>query len=206
MSTTTDHSQHLAIDPASQALLFTEARTANAFGDEAVTDEQLHAIYSLWKWAPTSGNSNSTRWLVVRSPEAKARLLPHMSEGNRQKTGSAPATIVIAADLDFHDNLPALVPYNPDARAMFADDVARREAMSRDMGWLQAAYFIVCVRAAGLAAGPMIGFDPAGVDAEFLGDTSWRSIVVVNVGKPAAEGAWFDRLPRLSYDEAVREA
>ena len=30
-----------------------------------------------------------------------------------------------------------------------------------------------------------------------------RVLVAINIGKPAAEGAWFDRLPRLDYDEVV---
>ena len=61
------------------------------------------------------------------------------------------------------------------------------------------------MRAAGLAAGPMGGFDAAGVDEEFFSGTSWRSMLVVNIGRPA-ENAWRDRLPRLAYDEAVRVA
>jgi len=32
---------------------------------------------------------------------------------------------------------------------------------------MQAAYFIIAIRAAGLAAGPMGGFDTASLDAEF---------------------------------------
>ena len=39
-----------------QDLLFRQARTANSFSDEPVTDEQLRAIYDLVKWAPTSMN------------------------------------------------------------------------------------------------------------------------------------------------------
>jgi 3-hydroxypropanoate dehydrogenase len=52
----------------------------------------------------------------------------------------------------------------------------------------------------------MAGFDAAGVDAEFFADSTWKSIVVVNIGVPASEGAWFDRLPRLAQEVVVREA
>ena len=48
---------------------------------------------------------------------------------------------------------------------------------------LQAAYFIIGVRAAGLAAGPMTGFDFAGVQKEFL-DDDHTPLMVVNIGKP----------------------
>lgn len=58
------------------------------------------------------------------------------------------------------------------------------------------------MRAAGLAAGPMTGFDQEGLDKEFFPDGKQRTLVVVNIGKPS-EKPWFDRLPRLDYDEVV---
>ncbi|MEO2057964.1 MAG: nitroreductase family protein, partial [Thermoleophilia bacterium] len=73
-----------------QELLFLEARSANTFTDEPVTDGQLHAIWDLMKWAPTSGNINPLRILFLRSPEARERMVRHMSEGNQGKTRSAP--------------------------------------------------------------------------------------------------------------------
>ena len=45
-------------------------------------------------------------------------------------------------------------------------------ALATNSAWLQTAYFILGVRAAGLAAGPMGGFDRAGVDGEFFADGS----------------------------------
>ncbi|TNC26456.1 malonic semialdehyde reductase [Amycolatopsis alkalitolerans] len=185
-----------------QDLLFREARTANSFSDEPVTDEQLQAIYDLVKWAPTSMNTQPLRALVVRSPEGKERLVKHMAEGNRAKTASAPVAVVLAADTDFHENLPKTFPHKPDARDMFSGSEAGREGFARLNSLLQVGYFIIGVRAAGLAAGPMTGFDNAGLDAEFFGGTKWKSLVVVNVGKPG-ENPWFDRLPRLDYDEVV---
>jgi 3-hydroxypropanoate dehydrogenase len=84
-------------------------------------------------------------------------------------------------------------------------DPGLREQIGSGSGWLQAAYFIIAVRAAGPAAGPMGGFDPAGLDAEFFPGSDWRSILVVNIGYPG-DNPWFDRLPRLDYEEAVRRA
>ena len=80
-----------AIDTESQNVLFREARTANKFADEPVTDAELEAIYDLLQWAPTSANTQPLRLLIVRSDEAKARLLPHIYEMNRPKVESAPA-------------------------------------------------------------------------------------------------------------------
>ncbi|GAA1979443.1 malonic semialdehyde reductase [Amycolatopsis minnesotensis] len=197
-----------SVDPASlqlpsdvQDLLFREARTANTFSDEPVSDEQVKAIYDLVKWAPTSMNTQPLRALVIRSGEGKDRLLPHMAEGNRAKTGAAPVTVVLAADPDFHENLPKTFPHKPDAKDLFGDAGARHE-FARLNSLLQVGYFIIGVRAAGLAAGPMTGFDAAGVDEEFFAGNGWKSLVVINVGKPG-ENPWFDRLPRLDYDEVV---
>ena len=58
------------------------------------------------------------------------------------------------------------------------------------------------MRAAGLAAGPMTGFDAAAVDKEFFPDGRHRTLVVVNIGHPGPD-AWFDRNPRLAYDQVV---
>ena len=198
-----DMTDSLALSPDAQRLLFTEARTANRFTDEPVSDAQVAAIYDLVKWAPTALNAQPLRVLLVR-PDSRDRLLKHMADGNRDKTESAPLVAVLAADTDFHDQLSRTFPHFPGARDMFAD-AAGREQAARFTASLQIGYFLLGVRAAGLAAGPMGGFDAAGVDAEFFEGTSWRSLLVVNIGHPA-EGAWPARLPRLSYDEAVRVA
>lgn len=192
---------HIHLDAEAQAALFREARTANTFMDEPVTAEQFEALYDLVKWAPTALNTQPLRVLFVQSPEARARLVAHMSGNNAPKTSTAPAVAVLAADVDFHEHLPRLVPYNPAAKDGFAD-AARREAFARSQAWLQAGYFIVGVRALGLAAGPMAGFNAAGVDEEFFAGTPLKSFLVVNIGKPGPD-AWKDRLPRLDYNEVV---
>jgi 3-hydroxypropanoate dehydrogenase len=201
MTTSIDQNQSLKLPEHVQDLLFREARTANSFSAEPVTDEQIRAIYDLVKWAPTSMNMQPLRALVVRSDEAKARLLPHMAEGNRAKTGSAPVTVILAADTDFHENTETTFPHNPGVKANFLDEEKRTE-FARLNSLLQVGYFIIGVRAAGLAAGPMTGFDSAGVDAEFFADNAWKSLVVVNVGKPG-DDPWFGRLPRLDFEQVV---
>jgi 3-hydroxypropanoate dehydrogenase len=146
-------------------------------------------------------NTQPLRGLVIRSVDAKQRLLKHMAEGNRAKTSSAPVTVVLAADTDFHENIPQVFPHNPSAKDNFADEGMRVE-FARLNALVQVGYFIIGVRAAGLAAGPMTGFDAAGVDAEFFADKPWKSLVVVNIGKPG-DDPWFGRLPRLDFDQVV---
>lgn len=191
----------LTLSDDAQNLLFRDARTANTFTDEKVGADQIEAIYELVKFGPTAMNNQPLRVLLVQSEEARARLVPLMSAGNRAKTASAPLVAVLAADTNFHDKLPEHFPHVPGAREFFLDDDARAD-QARFNAALQIGYFIIGVRAAGLAAGPMGGFDAAGIDGEFFAGTGLKSQLVVNIGHPA-EHAWLDRLPRLAADEAI---
>lgn len=192
----------LALAADAQDLLFREARTANTFTDEPVDDEQMRAVYDLIKWAPTAMNQQSLRIVLVRSPEARERLVAHLAPGNQEKTRTAPLAAVLAADIDFHEHLPVVFPHKPGAKESLDGDEEVRERLARFNAGLQVAYFIIGVRAAGLAAGPMTGFDPSGVDKEFFPDGRHRSLAVVNIGHPGPD-AWFDRNPRLPADEVI---
>jgi 3-hydroxypropanoate dehydrogenase len=184
-------------------LLFHDAHTAHGFTDEPVEEAQIEAIIEAIRWAPTAGNGSPGRFLIVRSAQARERLAAQMSESNRAKTLAAPLTVVTAADTRFHDHLHLLMPDRPNAGARFESDDVKREAAARFSATLQTAYFILAVRAAGLDAGPMGGFDSAGVDAEFFADSHWRSLLVINVGHAAADGHR-ERAPRLSFEQIAR--
>ncbi|MFD5516491.1 malonic semialdehyde reductase [Streptomyces sp. NPDC127066] len=191
----------LVLDPTAQDLLFREARTANTFTDEPVTDEQVQAIYDLVKYGPTAFNQSPLRITLVRSPEARERLVQHLAEGNQAKTAAAPLVAILSADNEFHEELPALLPHFPAAKDMFFSERPVRESAAAMNAALQAAYFIIGVRAAGLAAGPMTGADLAGVQKEFL-DDDHTPLMIVNIGKPG-EDAWFPRGPRLDADQVI---
>ncbi|MFB7513785.1 malonic semialdehyde reductase [Streptomyces sp. NPDC056144] len=191
----------LALDSAAQDLLFREARTANTFTDEPVTDEQVQAIYDLVKYGPTAFNQTPLRITLVRSPEARERLVKHMAEGNQAKTASAPLVAILSADNEFHEELPTLFPHFPAAKDVFFSERPVREQAATVNASLQAGYFILGIRAAGLAAGPMTGLDFAGVQKEFL-DDDHTPLMVINIGH-AGENAWFPRSPRLAYDEVI---
>lgn len=126
-----------------------------------------------------------------------------MSEGNRAKTLAAPAVAVLAFDPKFHDLMPELFPARgAGMRRMWEADSETRHGVGRFNGTLQSGYFILAVRAAGLAAGPMGGFDAEGIDGEFFATSGWKSLLVVNIGHPG-EAAWFPRLPRPSEESAL---
>ncbi|WP_375431414.1 malonic semialdehyde reductase [uncultured Friedmanniella sp.] len=185
-------------------LLFRSAQTGYAFSDEPVTDEQMRAVHDLIKWGPTAMNSQPLRIVLVRTPGARERLVEHMSGNNKARTASAPLVAVLAADVDFHEELSRVFPALPNARDKFPDESARA-AMAHTSAVLQAGYFIVGVRAAGLVAGPMAGFDVDAVSQEFFSDGRHRAFLVVNLGHATAE-SYRPRLPRLDFDEVVTTA
>ncbi|GAB3644334.1 malonic semialdehyde reductase [Streptomyces sparsus] len=191
-----------ALDAAAQDLLFREAHTANTFSDEPVTEEQIRAVYDLIKLAPTAFNQSPLRVTLVRSAEARERLVQHMAEGNQAKTRTAPLTAVLSVDLHFHERLPELFPVMPALKdAVFSEESVREQSGTFNAA-LQAGYFILGIRAAGLAAGPMTGFDFEGVNKEFFGDGRQKTLVVINIGHPGPD-AFFPRSPRLPHTEAV---
>ncbi|MEU3305150.1 malonic semialdehyde reductase [Streptomyces sp. NPDC006678] len=191
------------LDDAGRKVLFTEARTANTFAEVPVADDELAMIWELARWSPSAANGQPLRVLFVRTRDGKERLVRNLDEGNRAKTLSAPAVAILAYDVDFHEQMPTVFPARGDMlRAAFADQTETRESLAAYNSALQTGVFLLAVRAAGLAAGPMAGFDRAGVDEEFFAGTSWRSHLVVNIGHPGAD-PWFPRLPRVPVEDAV---
>jgi 3-hydroxypropanoate dehydrogenase len=193
------------LNDAGRALLFTEARTANSFSAEPVSDQELADIWDLAKWGPSGANTQPLRVLYVRTDEGRARLVEHMYDGNKAKTASAPAVAVLAVDSEYHEHIPTLLPFKPELREILAGNDEMRASGGQLSASMQAGYFLLAVRAHGLAAGPMGGFDAAGLDADFFPEGRWKSLLVVNIGHPG-ENAWFDRLPRLDQEQVVRWA
>jgi len=181
--------------------LFRQARTHQNWLDQPVPVEMLQRIYDLMKWGPTSANSSPARFVFLTSPEAKARLRPALASGNVGKTMSAPATVIVAYDLDFHNQLPKLFPHMPKMQALFAENAKLAEETARRNSSLQGAYLMIAARALGLDCGPMSGFDNAKVDAEFFAGSQVHSNFLCNLGYGDASKL-HERAERLSFSEA----
>jgi 3-hydroxypropanoate dehydrogenase len=179
--------------------LFREARTHNGWQERPVSRQLLEQAVDLAKMGPTAVNSSPGRILFIETPEAKARLKPTLSPGNVEKTLAAPVTAIMAHDVAFYDHLPRLFPHM-DVRLMFANNETAAVETAYQNATLQAAYFILALRALGLDTGPMGGFDKDKVDAEFFAGTSLKSNLLINIGYGDAEKL-FPRSPRLACDE-----
>ncbi len=185
--------------------LFRTARTYNGFLDQPVSTEQLHAIWDLMKMAPTSANQLPARLVWVTSEEAKAKLAACAMPANAAKILSAPVSVIVAMDMQFHEQLPWLFPH-ADARAWFVGNDALREKSAFLNTTLQAGYFIMAARALGLDTGPMTGFSNEAVDAAFFADQpNYKSVMLstLGYGDPASI---FDRSPRPDFDTFNRMA
>ena len=193
----------MTLDEKSLDLLFLNARTQNGWLPTPVTDDQLRAIYQIMRSGPTSANSCPARILFVRTPEAKARLIPALSPGNVDKTKAAPVTAIIGYDTRFFELLPKLFPHRPEMKNPYEANAKLAETVAFRNGTLQGAYFMLAARAIGLDVGGMSGFDNAKVDAEFFPDGQLKSNFLCNLGKgdpsklPPVN-------PRFGFDEVCR--
>src|SRR5438270_7087253 len=210
-----DHAMDHAIDDAALDQLFREARTFTTWQQRPVGDQTLRELYDLLKWAPTSANASPARFAFLRTKEAKERLRPALAPGNVEKTMTAPVTVIIAYDLRFYEQLPALFPQSPGMKQLFESNAQLVEVTAKRNSSLQGAYLILAARALGLDCGPMSGFDNAkvdeaffaagepcfGCDQEFFPEGHVKSNFLCNLGygDPAALRP---RLPRLPFTEA----
>lgn len=190
----------LPLDDGALDTLFRTARSYNGYTDEPVAERDLHAIWDLMKWGPTSANQLPARLVWCVSDAAKATLADACSAQNKPKILGAPVSVIIGMDANFHDHLPELFPH-ADARAWFVGNDALRAESAMRNSTLQGAYLIMAARALGLDTGPMSGFDAAKVDAAFFADTpgvTTNFISTLGHGDPATI---FPRSPRPAFEK-----
>ena len=204
------------IDDAAMDTLFREARASySKWQDKPVTDETLRELYDLLKWGPTSANGEPARFAFLRTKESKERLRPALAPLNVEKTMRAPATVIVAYDLRFYEQLPKLFPQKPGMKKLYEGSPELVETTARRNSSLQGAYLMMAARSLGLDCGPMSGFDNAKVDEEFFaagkpcfgcdqeffpeGHVKSNFLCNLGYGDPAS---LFPRLPRLSFSEA----
>ncbi|MEL7048017.1 MAG: malonic semialdehyde reductase [Pseudomonadota bacterium] len=185
--------------------LFFSARSHNAWLKRDVPDELLRRLVDAMKMAPTSANCSPVRLVFVKSEAAKARLKPHLSDGNKDKTMAAPVCAIIGTDYEFYEKLPKLFPHT-DARGWFfgSDGKALQQKIDETAfrnATLQGAYLIMAARALGLDCGPMSGFDPQAVTTEFFAESKTiKANFLCNIGY-GDHSAIFNRSPRFDFGE-----
>ena len=179
--------------------LFRTARTHNKWLPKSVDDALLHRLIELTLLGPTSANSSPGRFVFVKTPEGKEKLRPALAPGNLDKTMAAPVTAIIAQDTLFYEHLPTLFPH-ADAKSWFVGNDALIQGTMVRNATLQGAYLMLAARAVGLDCGPMSGFDPAKVNAEFFPDGRFQVNFLCNLGY-GDPGKLFARSPRFECED-----
>ena len=192
-----------ALDDTTRDVIFRESRTANGYAGDKIAAAVLRQMYDLLKMGPTSANCCPARFLFVISPDAKEKLKPCISQGNMEKTMSAPVTAIVGYDTKFFEQLPELFPHAPDAKTWFTSSPAFAEETAFRNGSLQGAYLIIAARMFGFDAGPMSGFDQAAVNAAFWPDGQVEVNFLCNIGV-GDDSKVFPRNPRLSFERACQ--
>ncbi|SFV88059.1 Predicted reductase RutE in novel pyrimidine catabolism pathway [hydrothermal vent metagenome] len=190
------------LDKNTMDILFTKARSYNAWLDKNIADEQIHQLYDLMKFGPTAANTCPARITFVRSNEAKAKLKPHLDEGNVDKAMSAPAVAIISYDTEFYEKLDKLFPHT-DAKSWYAGKPDKIKAVGSMNATLQGAYFMLAARSIGLDCGPMGGFNADTLDDAFFPDGNTKSLFICGIGYGDSRKI-FPRSPRLDFDEACK--
>lgn len=182
--------------------IFMDARSQNGWLDTPVLDAELHRIWSLTRWAPTSSNSSPMRVKFIRPGPAQDMLLRFVDEGNLAKVRAAPVTAILGYDLAFHEHFDFLFPHRPTVRERFVgvENAERARMTAIRNGTLQAGFFMLAARAVGLDCGPLSGFDHEGVDEAFWQGTDIRTNFLCGLGH-GDPTRLFPRHPRFDFDD-----
>lgn len=193
---------HARLDDSALDLLFRQARSHNAWQDKPVSEEDLRAIYEVYKWGPTSANGNHARVLFAKSDAAKEKLAGCVAEGNVAKVHAAPVVAILGYDTEFWQRLPDLFAHR-DMTGPFRNNPEHTETTAFRNSSLQGAYLMLAARALGFDVGAMSGFNNKAVDEAFFAGTSVKSNFLCNIGYGDVSGL-FPRLPRLAFEDACK--
>ena len=173
------------------------SRSAAKYYDPAaaVSDDQIRDLVRIGTTAPTSFHMQNWRFIAVRTPEAKARLLP--IAWNQPPITDAAVTFIICGQLADSSVIPerlaslvevgvmpaAMVPEweNP-ARGLYADNPQLQRDEAVRTGTFGASAMIYAARSLGLGSTPMIGFDAEAVAREFGLADNEVAVMLLSVG------------------------
>ncbi|WP_186289207.1 nitroreductase family protein [Burkholderia gladioli] len=198
-------------------LLKTRISTNHYDPARTLSDAQIDELVALATTAPSAFNLQNWKFVAVRSEAAKARLLP-LAYG-QQKVADAAVTFIVCGTLEPHRTLPAALSpsleqgiidqavfdgWTGAATNMYANNPAFQRDEAIRSASLAAMTLMIAAQDRGLASGPMIGFDPAGVASVFGLAPTEVPVMLLTVGY-AASGNWPQK-PRKPTAEVLRFA
>ena len=192
--------------------------SANAFDTtKPLSKAEIEELVSYALEAPSSFNIQHARFIAVVDTVQKEKL--KALSWNQQKVADAAVTFIILGDTLAHEKLPELMGralqaglidqgvadwfvsgaagfYSNYSNTQLVRDEVIRSASFAAMNLMLAA------DAKGLASGPMIGFDSAGVQKAFNIPERYVPVLTLAVGYAKEAGNW-PRKPRLTVAETL---
>ena len=169
-----------------------------------LTEEQLQQLQEILRLSPSSVNSQPWHFFLVTSEAGKDKLIPTLTEHNREKVRQAALTVVIATQTELDEaHLQALLAqeeqdgrFGGNEEAKKGADGARRyyvglnssspqqqQAWMARQAYLSLGFLLMGAATLGLDATPIEGFFPEQLDAAFgLTELGLKSVVVASIG------------------------
>jgi nitroreductase len=189
--------------------------SANSYDPtRTLSDQQIAELIELATHSPSAFNLQNWRFVAVRSPEAKQRLLP-LAYG-QMKVMEAAVTFIVCGTLKPHATLPASLQPAVDAgildqatfdmwvgaaQGMYSENPALQRDEAIRSGSLAAMTLMLAAAGLGMVSTPMIGFDQGAVAEAFGLSADEIPVMMVTVGFPAP-GNWPQK-PRKAVQDVL---
>ena len=182
-----------------------------------LSDAEVRDLVAYATQAPSSFNFQNWRFIAVRDAAAKQKL--QALAFGQPKVADAPVTFIVVGRLNPQERLAAALAESKRtgildqatidgwvgmANGMYANNPGLQRDEAVRSASLAAMTLILAASAKGLATGPMIGFDPAGVAREFGLGADDVPVMLLPVGH-AAPGNW-PRKPRFPVADVLQFA
>lgn len=173
-------------------------RAIRQFVQDEMPEEDLREILRQARLAPSPDNFQPWRFVVVRDPDLRARMLP--AADNQRQVASAHALIVLYADMeDVLANVDEMIHPGFDeagrakVRATFvkrfsAQSVQERGVYAHGLAYIALGFLLLAAQSMGYRTSPMLGFKPEAMK-QVLGLPPHVTIpALVAIGKGAEPG------------------
>ncbi len=170
------------------------------FAERSVPGELLVKFFSLTQRAPSDWNLQPWRWLVLRRPVDRERLVPLVY--GRSEVRNAPVVVLALADIREWERAPEFLRTQMEQGRLTEEeyetqlqivltalrdhpDRAREYAIRSTM--LAVMTLILVAQSEGLANGFIGTFDEEGIRREFQIPEDWAVAMILTLGYPAEE-------------------
>ena len=176
-----------------------------------ISKEEMEEILSLATKAPSSVNMQPWRFLIIESPEAKAKLAP-LARFNQNQVATSAAMVAVFGDLNNFEKFEEIYGKAVEKGYMplevkegihksfdgYFETISREEMENVVLidGGLVSMQFMLAARAYGYDTNPIGGFEKDQIAEAFgLDKERYIPVMLISIGKAADSGHQSVRLP-----------